>query len=61
MPLLADIYKAYASRCFKANAMDFDDLLLNTTYFSGFPDCWLLPGKIQIYSVDEYRIQTSHT
>jgi len=30
MPLLADVYRAYASRCFKANAMDFDDLLLNT-------------------------------
>jgi DNA helicase II / ATP-dependent DNA helicase PcrA len=30
MPLMADIYKMYASRCFRANAMDFDDLLLNT-------------------------------
>jgi DNA helicase-2/ATP-dependent DNA helicase PcrA len=30
MPLLADIYKTYAARCFKANSMDFDDLLLNT-------------------------------
>ena len=30
MPLLTDIYKIYASRCFKSNAMDFDDLLLNT-------------------------------
>ena len=39
MPLLSDIYKIYASRCFKANAMDFDDLLLNTNIlFRDFPD-----------------------
>ncbi len=30
MPLLAQIYKTYTARCFKANSMDFDDLLLNT-------------------------------
>ncbi|HOW40398.1 MAG TPA: UvrD-helicase domain-containing protein [Bacteroidales bacterium] len=30
MPLLAQIYKTYSARCFKANSMDFDDLLLNT-------------------------------
>jgi len=38
MPLLADIYRTYAARCFKANAMDFDDLLLNTNIlFRDFP------------------------
>lgn len=29
-PELGKIYKAYAERCFKADAMDFDDLLFNT-------------------------------
>jgi len=29
-PKIADIYKTYVARCFKANAMDFDDLLFNT-------------------------------
>ncbi len=29
-PKIADIYKTYVQRCFKANAMDFDDLLFNT-------------------------------
>ncbi|MCL4141081.1 UNVERIFIED_CONTAM: hypothetical protein GTU68_033443, partial [Idotea baltica] len=29
-PEMGRIYKAYALRCFKANAMDFDDLLFNT-------------------------------
>ncbi|UZR92407.1 ATP-dependent helicase [Chondrinema litorale] len=29
-PKIADIYQTYVMRCFKANAMDFDDLLFNT-------------------------------
>lgn len=29
-PEMGKIYKAYCQRCFKANAMDFDDLLFNT-------------------------------
>lgn len=29
-PKIADIYNAYALRCFRAGAMDFDDLLYNT-------------------------------
>ncbi len=29
-PKLGEIYKTYAQRCFKAGAMDFDDLLFNT-------------------------------
>ncbi len=29
-PKIAEIYKEYALRCFKGNAMDFDDLLFNT-------------------------------
>ncbi len=57
MPLLADIYKIYAARCFKANAMDFDDLLLNTNIL--FRD---FPGVLASYQerfnyvlVDEYQ------
>src|SRR5690606_24866808 len=30
MPRMGDIYKSYVDRCFKAGAMDFDDLLLKT-------------------------------
>ena len=29
-PLFAEIFKTYNERCFKAGAMDFDDLLVNT-------------------------------
>jgi DNA helicase-2/ATP-dependent DNA helicase PcrA len=57
MPLLSEIYRTYASRCFKANAMDFDDLLLNTNIlFRDFPD--LLAGyqeKFLYILVDEYQ------
>ena len=38
IPRLADVYRTYAARCFKANSMDFDDLLLNTNIlFRDFP------------------------
>lgn len=57
IPLMADIYKMYASRCFKANAMDFDDLLLNTNIL--FRD---FPAVLKVYQerfnyvlVDEYQ------
>ena len=30
MPEIGRLYKAYTTRCFQANAMDFDDLLFNT-------------------------------
>jgi len=57
MPLLGDIYRAYSARCFKANAMDFDDLLLNTNIlFRDFPD--VLAKYQQRFSyvlVDEYQ------
>ena len=29
-PMIGDIYKIYSERCFKSQAMDFDDLLFNT-------------------------------
>lgn len=38
-PKMGEIYLQYAERCFKASAMDFDDLLLNThKLFSQHPD-----------------------
>lgn len=57
MPLLADVYKTYASRCFKANAMDFDDLLLNTNIlFRDFPEVLdSYQKKITYILVDEYQ------
>ena len=57
MPLLADIYKTYAARCFKANAMDFDDLLLNTNIlFRDFPEVLASYQKRFNYVlVDEYQ------
>ena len=40
---IGDIYRIYASRCKKANAMDFDDLLLNTNIlFRDFPEVLLI-------------------
>ena len=39
IPAVYDIYKRYAERCRLANAMDFDDLLVNTyRLFMDFPD-----------------------
>ena len=57
MPLLADVYKIYATRCFKANAMDFDDLLLNTNIlFRDFPDVLSsYQKKFNYILVDEYQ------
>jgi DNA helicase II / ATP-dependent DNA helicase PcrA len=57
MPLLADVYRTYASRCFKANAMDFDDLLLNTNIlFRDFPDVLSsYQERFNYILVDEYQ------
>jgi DNA helicase-2/ATP-dependent DNA helicase PcrA len=57
MPLLSDIYKTYSARCFKANAMDFDDLLLNTNIlFRDFPDVLAAYQEKFLYAlVDEYQ------
>jgi DNA helicase-2/ATP-dependent DNA helicase PcrA len=56
-PRIADIYKLYAQRCKKADAMDFDDLLLNMhILLRDFPD---VLGKYQelfrYILVDEYQ------
>ncbi len=61
MPLLSEIYKIYSSRCFKANAMDFDDLLMNTNIlFRDFPDVLTLyQDRFRYILVDEYQ-DTNH-
>ena len=57
MPLMSDIYRTYAGRCFKANAMDFDDLLLNTNVlFRDFRDVLQkYQEKFHYILVDEYQ------
>ena len=38
-PEMGNLYKAYSERCYKADAMDFDDLLFNTNLlFKDFPE-----------------------
>jgi len=56
-PRLADIYRLYCIRCRKSDAMDFDDLLLNTNIlFRDFPDILEKYRKIFRYIlVDEYQ------
>jgi DNA helicase-2/ATP-dependent DNA helicase PcrA len=57
IPLLSEIYKIYAARCFKANAMDFDDLLMNTNIlFRDFPDVLAsYQDRFRYILVDEYQ------
>jgi DNA helicase II / ATP-dependent DNA helicase PcrA len=57
MPLMGEIYKAYASRCFRSNAMDFDDLLLNTNILlRDFPQILAkYQDKFEYILVDEYQ------
>ncbi|MGQ9621317.1 MAG: ATP-dependent helicase [Bacteroidales bacterium] len=57
MPLFPEIYKTYSARCFRANAMDFDDLLLNTNIlFRDFPDLLeKYQNKFDYILVDEYQ------
>jgi len=56
-PRIADAYRLYCLRCKKADAMDFDDLLLNTNIlFRDVPD--ILDKYRRIFSyvlVDEYQ------
>ncbi len=57
IPLLKDIYKIYCNRCKQADAMDFDDLLLQTNVlFRNHPN--ILQKYQQIFNyilVDEYQ------
>ncbi|MBA7571724.1 ATP-dependent DNA helicase PcrA [subsurface metagenome] len=56
-PRISELYKLYAARCFKAKAMDFDDLLLNTNIlFRDFPEVLKkYQGKFSYILVDEYQ------
>ncbi len=60
-PRLADIYKLYAIRCKKADAMDFDDLLLNMhILIRDFPEVLeTYQDRFQYILVDEYQ-DTNH-
>ncbi|MCC6541764.1 MAG: UvrD-helicase domain-containing protein, partial [Flavobacteriales bacterium] len=54
---MGELYKAYAERCFRAGAMDFDDLLFNTNIlFRDHPDVMLkYQSRFQYLLVDEYQ------
>jgi DNA helicase-2/ATP-dependent DNA helicase PcrA len=56
-PEMARIYKTYANRCFKAGAMDFDDLLYQTNVLlRDFPDVLqYYQQKFKYILVDEYQ------
>lgn len=60
-PFLGEIYKQYKVRCFRASAMDFDDLLLNTfLLIENFPDVLIkYQQKFNFILVDEYQ-DTNH-
>jgi len=57
VPEAAAIYKHYAARCFKANAMDFDDLLMNINIlFRDFPAVLEeYRNRFDYVLVDEYQ------
>ena len=56
-PEMARIYKTYANRCFKAGAMDFDDLLYQTNVLlRDFPEALqYYQHKFKYILVDEYQ------
>ncbi|MGO3690713.1 MAG: ATP-dependent helicase [Psychroflexus halocasei] len=61
-PRMGDIYQEYVERCFKAGAMDFDDLLLRTNeLLTRFPDVLAKYQKrFKYILVDEYQ-DTNHS
>ncbi|ULC58380.1 UvrD-helicase domain-containing protein [Flaviramulus sp. BrNp1-15] len=61
-PRMGDIYKEYVERCFKAGAMDFDDLLLKTNeLLTRFPDVLMkYQNRFRYILVDEYQ-DTNHS
>ncbi|NNK09947.1 MAG: UvrD-helicase domain-containing protein, partial [Flavobacteriaceae bacterium] len=61
-PRLGDIYQQYVDRCFKAGAMDFDDLLLRTNeLLTRFPEVLLkYQDRFRYILVDEYQ-DTNHS
>ena len=60
-PLTGEIFKHYRARCFKAAAMDFDDLLFNTNVLlRDFPEVlFKYQQKFKYILVDEYQ-DTNH-
>lgn len=56
-PKLGIVYEQYAKRCFKAGAMDFDDLLFNTNILlRDYPDVLnKYQDKFRYIMVDEYQ------
>ncbi|TKD65957.1 ATP-dependent helicase [Flavobacterium sp. ASW18X] len=61
-PRLGEIYQNYVDRCFKAGAMDFDDLLLRTNeLLNRFPEVLKkYQERFQYILVDEYQ-DTNHS
>ena len=61
-PRLGEIYQNYVDRCFKAGAMDFDDLLLKTNeLLNRFPDVLAkYQNRFRYILVDEYQ-DTNHS
>ncbi|MBT8375290.1 MAG: UvrD-helicase domain-containing protein, partial [Bacteroidia bacterium] len=61
-PRMGDIYENYVERCFKAGAMDFDDLLLKTNeLLTRFPDVLAkYQDRFRYILVDEYQ-DTNHS
>jgi DNA helicase-2/ATP-dependent DNA helicase PcrA len=61
-PRVGDIYQNYVDRCFKAGAMDFDDLLLRTNeLLTRFPDVLMkYQNRFRYILVDEYQ-DTNHS
>ncbi len=61
-PRLGEIYKNYVDRCFKAGAMDFDDLLLRTNeLLTRFPNVLAkYQDRFRYILVDEYQ-DTNHS
>lgn len=62
LPQLGNLYRAYMEKCFRAGAMDFDDLLLKTNeLFIRFPEALAkYQEKFKYILVDEYQ-DTNHS
>ncbi len=61
-PRMGEIYQAYVDRCFKAGAMDFDDLLLKTNeLLTRYPEVLMkYQNRFRYILVDEYQ-DTNHS
>ncbi len=62
LPQLGNLYRAYMEKCFRAGAMDFDDLLLKTNeLFIRFPEALAkYQERFKYILVDEYQ-DTNHS